>query len=261
VKAQKRDDFDEKGFLGGRVLLRQLHRGHRVGTDAALLIAAARADAKGRVADLGAGTGAIGLSLAVFESALEVTLVEIDPDLAALGAENSALNGCKERVRALVADVEELAQSSRLRRELGACYDLIVMNPPFTNARVSQSSPDQGRALAHMASKGTLARWIDAAHFLLKPKGVLIAIYRPDALGEVLTALEPRFSSIALRPVLAHAQEAATRLLIRAQKGGRAPLKLLAPLVLHEKDGSFTSFAAAIHGGEAELSFRQTSDA
>ena len=62
-----------KGFLGGRLMLRQLRLGHRVGTDAALVIAAARPDAKGRVADIGAGSGAIGLSLAVLNPALEVT--------------------------------------------------------------------------------------------------------------------------------------------------------------------------------------------
>jgi tRNA1(Val) A37 N6-methylase TrmN6 len=256
VNATKSEGFDEKGFLGGRVLLRQLRQGHRVGTDAALVIAAARPDAKGRLADLGAGTGAIGLSLAVLAPALQVTLIEVDPKLTALAAGNATLNGCGERVRTLAADVGELARSPRSRRELGARYDLVVMNPPFTNARAYQTSPDRGRALAHMAREGAFARWIDAAHFLLRPKGVLIAIYRPDGLGEVLAAIDPRFSALALRPVHSHADRAATRILIRAQKGGRSPLTLLAPLVLHQKDGSFTSLAACIHRGEAELRFR-----
>ena len=44
-------------------------------------------------------------------------------------------------------------------------------------------------------------------------------------------------------------------ILIRARKGGRTPLTLLPPLVLHEREGNFTRLAAAIHRGEAELGF------
>src|SRR4029077_12307748 len=124
VTAENTEGFDEKGFLGGRVLLRQLPLGHRSGTDAALVIAAARPDARGHIADLGAGSGAIGLSLAVLEPSLEVTLIELDPQIAALAAESAALNGCAGRVRSLTANVEEFARSPRSHRELGAHYDL-----------------------------------------------------------------------------------------------------------------------------------------
>jgi tRNA1(Val) A37 N6-methylase TrmN6 len=255
VSGENSESSEEKGFLGGRVLLRQLRLGHRAGTDAALVIAAARGDAKRRVADLGAGSGAIGVSLAVLEPALEVTLIELDGELVALAGENAALNGCAERVCSFAADVEELAASSHSRRALGAPYDLVVTNPPFTNARASQISPDPRRALAHAATEGALARWIDAASSVLRPKGVLIAIYRPDAMVEVLEALRANSFATTLRPVHAHAQTAATRILVRAQKGGRAPLILLPPLVLHETDGRFTPLAADIHRGEAELAF------
>ncbi len=253
--AESSKTFDEKGFLGGRVRLRQLLVGHRAGTDACLVIGAARPEAKGRIADLGAGSGAIGLSLAVLDPSLEVTLIEIDAQIAALAAENAALNNCAQRVRLRVADVAEIIRSPQARAELDTPYDLVVMNPPFTNARASQSSPDIRRALAHVAREGALARWVDATHFLLRAKGVLIAIMRPEALAEILAALGSKFSGIALRPVHARAEGRATRVLVRAQKGGSAPLTLLPPLVLHEADGSFTPLAAALHRGEAELCF------
>ena len=255
MTAEGGSGFDEKGFLGGQVLLRQLRRGHRAGTDAALVIAAARLHAKGRAVDLGAGSGAIGLSLAVLMPNLEVTLVELDAEVAALAARNAALNGVVERVRLVTDDVERLARSRGSPPGLGASYDLAVMNPPFTIARSSQASPDPQRALAHMARDGALACWIAAASFLLKPKGTLIAIYRPEMLAEVLQALRRAFSRIELRPVHPRLQDAATRILIRARKGGRAPLIMLPPLVLHERDGDFTRLAAAIHRGDATTGF------
>ena len=247
--------IDETGFLGGRVRLRQPRRGHRAGTDAALLVAAARARARGRLADLGAGVGAIGLSLAVLEPSVETVLVEIDPQLARLAAEGASLNGCGPRVEVIEADVADLARCAA-RLALASSFDLVVTNPPFTNPRNQRSSPDLLRAKAHLMHEDRLASWIDAAAALLKPKGTLVLIYRPDALADLLAALRRHFGGIGLCPVHPHAHDAAIRLLVFARKGGRAPLKISPPLVLHDAHGVFTPLAAAIHRGEAELRWR-----
>ncbi len=65
-------------------MLRQPLRGHRFGHDAILLAAATAAHAGEHAVDLGAGVGAAGLALARRVEGLDVTLVEIDPALAAL---------------------------------------------------------------------------------------------------------------------------------------------------------------------------------
>ena len=255
ARAASAAGVETTGFLGGRVLLRQPRGGHRAGTDAALVIAAARPYAKGQIADLGAGVGTIGIALAVLEPRLEVALVEIDPELAALAAETAAANDCGERVRVLAQDVRELA--TRPRALPDSSCDLVVTNPPFTDARSSRGSPDEGRALAHRMKEGDLARWIDAAARLLKPRGSLVLIHRPDGLEAVLAALRPRFGAIVLRPVQPRAKMAATRILVYARKGGRTPLVLAPPLILHEAGGSFTGLAASIHRGEAALGFHE----
>jgi tRNA1(Val) A37 N6-methylase TrmN6 len=247
--------IDETGFLASKVLLRQPRRGHRAGTDAALLIAAARPYAKGRIADLGAGVGTIGLSLAVLDPGLEVALVEIDPLLARLAGEAAPANGRAAQLRVVNADVRALASDARARASLGAPYDLVVMNPPFTNSRERRASPDPLRAKAHMMREGELSLWVDAAATLLKANAAFVMIHRPEALSEVLGALSRGFGAIMLRPVQPRGDEAATRILILARKGARAPLSIVPPLVLHEAGGAFTPVAAAIHRGEIELPF------
>lgn len=57
-----RDEITNDELYGGKVRLRQLRRGHRVGTDAALLAAAIAPRPAETVFDLGAATGAVGLS-------------------------------------------------------------------------------------------------------------------------------------------------------------------------------------------------------
>ena len=92
-------ETSDDAVLGGRLRLRQPLRGHRVGHDAILLAAATGARAGEQAVDLGAGVGAAGLALAVRVAGLEVTLVEIDPALCALAADNARRNGLGDRVR------------------------------------------------------------------------------------------------------------------------------------------------------------------
>src|SRR6476646_9546255 len=95
----------DDAVLGGRLALRQPRRGHRVGHDAILLAAATEALHGEHAIELGAGVGAAGLALARRIAGLNVTLVEIDPALAALAEDNARRNGLGERVRVAVLDV------------------------------------------------------------------------------------------------------------------------------------------------------------
>src|SRR3954468_11780816 len=98
-------DTTEDAVLGGRLSLRQPRRGHRFGHDAILLAAATDARAGEHAIELGAGVGAAGLALAQRVPGVSVTLIEIDPELAGLAAENAKRNGLGERVRAAALDV------------------------------------------------------------------------------------------------------------------------------------------------------------
>src|SRR5690242_14754031 len=99
------NDVTDDAVLGGRLRLLQPRRGHRVGHDAILLAAATAARPGETAIDLGAGVGAAGLALALRVPGVSVTLVEIDPQLAVLAAENASLNGFGDRVRSVVLDV------------------------------------------------------------------------------------------------------------------------------------------------------------
>ena len=98
------DMLTEDRWLGGRLLLVQPKRGHRVGTDAALLVAAAGDNRQGRIVDVGAGVGAVGLALAQRNPLASVELVELDPELAQLAEINAARNGLEARSRVLRLD-------------------------------------------------------------------------------------------------------------------------------------------------------------
>ncbi len=249
------DGLTEDRWLGGRLALVQPKRGHRVGTDAALLAAAAGTP-EGRIVDVGAGVGAVGLALIRKSARAFADLVEIDPDLARLAEINVARNGLEARARVFRIDVLK----SHARREAGLndeAADCVVTNPPFFEPGAVHVSPDGARARAHVLplveGGATLAAWIRASLALLKPGGRFAMIHRPDALATILAAVENRLGAVALLPVHSFARAGAHRLQIAGVKGSRAPLRIAPPLIVHEADGRLTPDADAIHHGEAPI--------
>jgi tRNA1(Val) A37 N6-methylase TrmN6 len=246
------DDFTEDAFLGGQLRLRQPRAGHRAGHDAMLLAAATPARSGDRVVDLGAGVGAAGLALAKRIGGLELVLVEIDETLAAFARGNAASNAIAADVIAL--DIASAAEAFAAAGLAPDSADIVLMNPPFNDAARHRPSPDKARELAHLATAATLENWIHAARRILKSGGVLTLIWRADKLLEVLAAALGRgFGSLEILPVHGDASTPAIRVLIRATKGGRAPTRIHAALVLNDESALPNKQVEAILAGAAAL--------
>lgn len=245
----------EDGFLGGRLRLRQPATGHRAGHDAILLAAATEARPGQRIADFGAGVGAAGLALARRVGGIELVMVEIDPALAALAAVNAAANGIE--ARAVMLDVGASAAAFADAGLAPDSFDGVLMNPPFNDGLRQQASPDPARRVAHAAMAATLEGWIHAARRVLKPGGALTLIWRAEGLADALAALARGFGSVAVLPVHGKDATPAIRILVRAIKGGRAPLRIYPGLMLNEQAGAPTPQAQALLSGAAVLPLAQ----
>ena len=242
-------------LFGGRVTLRQGERGHRVGTDAVLLAAAAPA-ATGLVVDAGAGVGAVGIAVALRMPLTRVELLDFDPLACALARENLALNGLESRGSVVAVDL----LSGKARREAGVAdgrAELVLVNPPFYESPRVRASPDRGKQRAHVLSgegNDTLLGWVKLAIALAAPDGRVLIVHRADRLDALLSAFAGRAGGLTVLPIHPRAGEAATRVLIAGRKGSRAPVRLLSGLILHREDGAFTDQAQAINRGEALIS-------
>jgi tRNA1(Val) A37 N6-methylase TrmN6 len=244
-------ELSEDAVLGGRLVLRQPLRGHRVGHDAILLAAAAAAGPGEHAVDLGAGVGAAGLALVKRIVGVRVTLVDVDPVLVALANDNAARNGMAASVRAVCLDVTAPAETFAAAGLAAASADCVLMNPPF-NA-LQNPSPEPQRRTAHAASPGALDKWLRAASSLLRPSGVLTLIWRADGLAEVLAGIAADFGAVTALPIYPKPAAPAIRVLVRAIKLSRAPLALLPGLVLADAAGKPTPDAEAVLRGGASL--------
>ena len=253
----ERDQTDD-AVLGGRLRLIQKKRGHRVGHDAILLASATDAQSGDRVVEFGAGVGAAGLALAVRCPGVTVTLLEIDPELSDIAAQNIVRNGLEQRTRAVTLDVTASADDFAAQGIGPGSADHVLMNPPFNNPARQNISPDPARRAAHAAGDGILASWTTAAAWVLHSAGTLTLIWRADGLDEVLAALSAHalgahFGGIVVLPVHGRAGAPAIRVVVQARKGSRAPLALLPGLNLTDEAGRPTAEAEAVLRGAEGL--------
>ena len=236
-------------LLGGRIRLRQPRRGYRAGMDAALLAAACDAAPSARVFEAGCGVGGVLLAAAARRPQAAFTGMEADESALALARENVEINGMGERVTVLPGTVA--APFTRLGLPH---FDAAMANPPFFDDDDALRGPDQSKRAAWIAADG-LAAWVGFLLKSVREGGAITLIHRADRLADVLGLLAPKAGSVQVRPVHPFSDAPAKRIVIRAVKGGRAPLRLAPPLVLHGRDtpAKHTPEAEAILRGEAAL--------
>lgn len=238
----------ENGLLNGRVRLRQPARGYRAGMDAALLAAAVPALPDQTVIEAGCGAGAVLMQIAARRPGAILTGIERDPAMAALAMENAALNGMEATATIRQGDV-----AAGFRALGRAPADWAVSNPPFFDDAKALRAPSEGKRGAWMADDG-LRAWTGFLLKAVREGGRIVVIHRADRLADLLALLGDKAGSFAIRPVHPFADEPAKRVLVHAVKTGRAPLRLLPPLVLHDREGGkHSAQAEAILRGEAAL--------
>lgn len=239
-------DLTQDRLLGGRLVLSQPRAGFRSASDAALLAAAVPAKPGERALDWGSGAGAAGLCLGIRVGGLDLHGLEANPEMAALSTANAAANGLSWRVHEGRA---EAPPASLKALE----FDHVLTNPPYFPSGF-HASPEALRDQANRES-APLGLWLRGALKRLRPGGTLTVIQRAERLPEILAALEGAAGSAALLPLAPKAGAAAKLILLRAVKGGRAPMRIAFPLILHEADGRFSAAAEAVLREGAALDF------
>ncbi|MBO0664130.1 methyltransferase [Jiella sp. MQZ9-1] len=230
--------------------------GYRSGLDALLLAACVPADCTGRIADLGAGSGVVGLAASLKAERATVTLVERQAIMAALCQASLALPDNAALTSRLTVIEADLGAKRAVREAAGLCdgaFDLVLTNPPFHPISYRRP-PDPVRDNALFAADDmTLDRWFAVSAALIAARGRLVTVLRTDLLGAALAGLGSRFGGTAVLPVHTRAGAPAERIVIATAKGSRAPLKLLPGLALQTADGQPSDLSRAIAGGRATI--------
>jgi tRNA1(Val) A37 N6-methylase TrmN6 len=222
-------EMTEDALLNGRIRVRQPARGYRVNVDTLFLAAAVEVRDGARLMEAGCGVGAALLSIAIRNENVTLLGVERDQNIASISRENVAANAMMHRIEIVTGDALDRAL------DIGV-FDGVFVNPPFDRERDGRA-PAETRRYAHIADV-PLDKWIAALADRLTGGGSLTMIHRAAKLPEILAALDGRLGGVEVCPLRPFADAEAKRVLVRARKGSRAPLRLLKGIDLHDRSGS-----------------------
>jgi tRNA1Val (adenine37-N6)-methyltransferase len=210
----------------GDLTIWQPRTGYRFSMDSVLLASFA-SPLKGRVADLGAGCGVLGVLLSRRGLAGPFLALELDAAAAACCTRNFALHGLAGQV--LNHDLTQPHPALA-----GGAFALVISNPPFGRLGHGRVPPDPARAAARHELTVSAEQLLAVAARLLKAKGRLALCAPPRRLPELLAALPPlRLAPRRLRLVHGRQGRAASLALIEAVKDGGVQLTVEPPLTVY----------------------------
>ncbi len=250
MTAGARTAATEDRLLDGRVKLLQAPEGYRVAIDPVILAAAVPARAGETALDLGCGTGAAALCLLARVPGVAVTGLECDPATVALARDNAAANRVSDNFRILEGEVQAPPQALRAAR-----FDHVLINPPYLDPARARLPRDADRRRSHGETAVGLTEWLDLGLRRLRDEGTLSVIHRAERLDDILAVLDGRTGDVVIFPLWPGGPDPkpAKRVVVRARKGSRAPLRLDPGLVLHRPGGDYTAAAETVLRDAAAL--------
>jgi tRNA1Val (adenine37-N6)-methyltransferase len=233
-------------ICGGEVQVLQRRYGYRFTLDPILLAHFSVYEAgapRGRVMDLGTGSGIIPLVLAKRLARKDITALELQPRLYSLAERNVYLNRCEQQVALVQGDLRQVESLFA-----AGSFSQVLCNPPYRACTTGRSSLTVEKAIARHEVACVLPDVARAARHLLAPRGGLCMVFPAARFVELVGVLrEHRLEPKTARMVHPRADRPAKLVLLHAVKGGRTDLSVLPPLVLHAEDEhAFTEEVSAM---------------
>lgn len=236
----------EDGFLGGRLRILQPEKGFRAGINSVFLAAAVPCGEGNSVFEAGVGTGVAAMCLLARNPAIHLTGIEHATRYAMLCEENAKRNGFEANVRVIRADLKDALRRDAASMPAPGSFSHALANPPYHEDGKSTPSPNLLKAQAHAFGPADLDLWVKVLHAMVANRGTVTLVHKAEALGRILQVMEERFGDIRVAPLHPRAGAAASRVIVQGVKGSKAPLQLLAGMVLHDDGNGFTAEAQAV---------------
>lgn len=214
--------------------------------DAVLLANFPKLPKKGKIVDLCAGNGAVGL-FASQKTKAPITQIEIQSRLADMGQRSIRLNHLEQQMEMIECDVKN--STTVIQAD---SVDLILCNPPyFKHQPNSQKNPNPYLAIARHEIAISLEEIISVSAKLLKTTGRLAFVHRPDRFLDILKQMQQEnIAPKRVQFVYPKPGKEANILLIEGIKCGKPEgFRVLPPLYIYdEKDNYQPELKAMLFG-------------
>ncbi len=191
---------------------------------------------RGRMLDVGAGSGIVGLLVARDNPKVHLEAVEKQEAFVFLATKNAAVNKIPYT----------LHQTDFLEYKDSRGFEYIVSNPPFYHEGASRSEDEMihtARYNIHLP----IEKFVQKAVSLLRPQGHFIFCYDAQQFGLLCAALDnAKLRVVDVQFVHSKRDRKASLVMIHARKNSRSLMKVWPPFFAFEGD-VYSSEAAAIY--------------
>lgn len=214
------------------------------GMDAVLLSAFAFVKKEERVLDLGTGTGILPILLAAKYPGKYYAGLEIQEESAEMAARSVLLNGLEEKIRIVTGDIKEAASMFG-----AASFEVITTNPPYMIGNHGLPNDREALYIARHEVYCTIDDILRESSGILKEKGRFYMVHRPFRLPEILAKMAAyRLEPKRMRLVYPYVDKEPNMVLLEGLKGGKPRMQVEPPLIVYEKDGSYTQELKRLYG-------------
>ena len=188
------------------------------------------------ILDIGTGNAVIPIILSKKTNA-KITGVEIQKESYKLACKSLKINNLEKRIEVINDDIKNYYKNIETET-----FDVITCNPPFFKLEEQSNLNDSDyKKIARHEIALNLEDIIQISKKLLKNKGRLAMVHRPERLIEIITIMknnniEPKKICF-LYP---KQNKEANILLIEGIKNGKPGIKILPPIISHNEDGSYS---------------------
>ncbi len=225
------DDLHRKGY----VIIQDPKR-FCFGIDAVILSGFAEVKKGEKVMDLCTGTGIIPILLEAKTEGSLFTGLEIQAESAEMAGRSVLLNDLGDKVKIDQGDVRNTEELYR-----ASSFDVVTVNPPYMNDGGGLKNEFSPKTIARHEVLCSLDDVVKASRRLLVPQGRLYMVHRPHRLTDIMVALRNyRLEPKRLRFVHSYWDREPVMVLVEAVSNGKPMVKVMPPLIIYNKDGSYT---------------------
>ena len=235
IKLEENERIDDLEFKNLKVI--QNKNGFCFGMDAVLLSDFAKnIKRNATVLDLGTGTGIIPILLCGKTKLKKVIGVEIQEEVAKMAKKSILLNGLEGRFEILNCNIKELNKIYKKQT-----FDVIVTNPPYKKQNSGIVNENEKKVISRHEITANLEDFIKIAKDLLKDKGELYMVHRPERLVDILELMRKyKIEPKRIRFVYSNPNSESKLVLIEATKNAKSFVKIEKPLYVYNESGHYT---------------------
>ena len=164
-----------------------------------------------------------------YKNLKKVTGIEVQAEIAEMAERSIKLNNLQDRFNIVNENIKNIPEILEKNS-----YDYIITNPPYKKINTGKTNDSKLKLISRHEVEASLEDFINVSYKMLKDKGTLFMVHRPDRLVDILYTL--RKNKMEPKKI----NKEANLVLIKAVKNGKEFLTIEKPLYVYNEDGSYT---------------------